>query len=348
MVKNDLERRLGKITKHKPWITTPTEVVNLYGRNKRSPRIIDEVNSLLEEKELIMEPDFGNAHCYAPVLVKFKMKEVVENPIGNIVESEELEESEDSKINDPIPRLSRLESANLRNPQTKDTKLLYVNREATIKEVITLMMQHNYSQIPILNNTQRKAEGIVSWKSIGKAISLNKNPQRAYDCKEDVDLVKLDTPLLEVVDKVIKKEVVLVKDSEEIVCGIITASDIAAAFQKQAEPFFLLEQIEKQIRFILCNCDIESIKLYLDMEKCEKTINDIYDLTFGQYLIALQNETFFNTLGISIDRSAFVNLLDSVRQIRNYVMHFSPDPLTSEDLRLLRNAAIFLSEINNN
>lgn len=339
----DLEKRLGKITERKPWITTPKEVVNLMGWNKRSWRIVDEVNELLDKTDLVMEPDFENTHCYAPVIIKKVIKKA----------EEDIEEQEDLPVEtkhiDPVPRVGRLKSAYLRDPEEKTTKLLFVNRETPITEVTTIMLQHNFSQLPILSNNGRKVEGLISWKSIGKALSLKRTINRAYDCKEDVEVVKIDTPLLNVVEKIIKDDVVLVRDSEEVICGIITASDITEQFLFQSEPFFLIEQIEKQIRTLLRSVDIENIKALLDSEKCDKEINDIYDLTFGQYLLAIQNEDFFNKLNIPVDRKSFVNMLESVRTIRNEVMHFNPNGVEDgkEDVILLRNMANFLTELIN-
>jgi len=40
-----------------------------------------------------------------------------------------------------------------------------------------------------------------------------------------------------------------------------------------------------------------------------------------------------------MDRPKFVAMLDSVRKIRNDVMHFDPDPLSRDDIILLNNFA---------
>lgn len=335
MSKTDFEKQLDKITERKPWVATPTEIVNLYGYSKRSPRIVNEVNLLLENKGLIIEPDFENTYCYSPVIIKLNRDE------------KELEDKIEEPItHDPVPRLSRLKSANLYDAISETSKLITVNRETTIKEAVTLMMQNNYSQLPIVANKGRKLEGIISWRSIGKAISMNRNPQRVFDCREDLEPVKLDLPLLEVMDKVQRDEVVVVKNREEIICGIVTASDIAEEFKRHAEAFFLIEQIEKQIRHLLKDCLIHDILVCLDAEKLDKDVNDIYDLSFGHYVLALERDDFFEKLNLGIEKSVFVKGLHDVRLIRNDVMHFSPDPMCSEDIEKLGNFAKFLMDLN--
>lgn len=337
MSKTDFEEQLDKITERKPWVTTPTDIVNLYGYSKRSPRIVTEVNQLLESKSLVAEPDFDNTYCYSPVIVRLKKEE-----IGSDTE----EKVEESVVHDPVPRLSRLKSANLYDASSETSRLVTVNRETTIKEAVTLMMQNNYSQLPIVANKGRKLEGIVSWRSIGKAISMNRDPRRVFDCKEDIEPVKLDFPLLEVMDKVQRDEVVVVKNRDEVICGIVTASDIAEEFKKHAEAFFLIEEIEKQIRYLLKDCKIDELLICLDPEKLGKEVKDIYDLSFGHYAVALERDAFFEKLNLCIEKSVFVKGLHDVRLIRNDVMHFSPDPMSPEDIEKLRTFARFLMDLN--
>jgi hypothetical protein len=42
-------------------------------------------------------------------------------------------------------------------------------------------------------------------------------------------------------------------------------------------------------------------------------------------------------LGWPLDRSQFVKRLDEIRQVRNNVMHFNPDPPKPADVAKLRN-----------
>jgi len=75
----------------------------------------------------------------------------------------------------------------------------------------------------------------------------------------------------------------------------------------------------------------------------DRDIQAVSDLTFGEYVRLLQNEENWAKLNIKIDRKTFTGWLDKVRETRNDVMHFDPDPLDPEDLQLLREFAHFLS-----
>jgi hypothetical protein len=50
-------------------------------------------------------------------------------------------------------------------------------------------------------------------------------------------------------------------------------------------------------------------------------------------------------LNIQIDRAEFVKKLDRVRKIRNDVMHFDPEGLSSDDKRFLSEFAKFLKRL---
>jgi len=50
-------------------------------------------------------------------------------------------------------------------------------------------------------------------------------------------------------------------------------------------------------------------------------------------------------LNLSIDRVVLTRLLDDVRKVRNDVMHFDPDPMTSDELANLKSAVRLMQEV---
>ena len=69
------------------------------------------------------------------------------------------------------------------------------------------------------------------------------------------------------------------------------------------------------------------------------------DLTLGGYHQLLSNRENWGKLDLNIERTEFAKQLDAVRNIRNDVMHFDPDGLSTEDTRTLQNFARFLRKI---
>ncbi len=270
-----LKKKLTDIGEKTPWITTPGEILRLVGGKKRSVKLTEEVEALLDEFRLFASPAFSNTHSDNQIIIQKRppeaehIPEIAEELSGPLLCYLGLRKGSNC---DPIPRLSRLGSANLRHPKERDrTALVSIRRDSPLEEAITLMIKYNYSQLPIMNNP-RKVEGLVSWKSIGKAKCLGRKLNRVYDCREEVEVLSIHTPLLEVVERVLRKEVVLVRDTDDIVCGIITNTDITGQFITQAEPFLLIEQIEKLIRIILTRSDIpiEDMLHLLNPDKLDK------------------------------------------------------------------------------
>ena len=60
------------------------------------------------------------------------------------------------------------------------------------------------------------------------------------------------------------------------------------------------------------------------------------DLTLGEYARLLENPVRWQRLQLQLDRAEFLKPLQRIREIRNDVMHFDPDPLAEDDLKLLK------------
>jgi hypothetical protein len=50
-------------------------------------------------------------------------------------------------------------------------------------------------------------------------------------------------------------------------------------------------------------------------------------------------------LSLNIDQASLTAQLEEVRQIRNDVMHFDPDPMTAKQLDVLKNATKFMQQL---
>lgn len=321
----------------KKLVTYPESALDYLGVSRRGWRVVERVNEMLDEYEVICEPDFGSAWYYGQIEIKPKPK-VSANP-NSKDEQEEL---------DPTPRLNLLTAANLNKLKEKGegVGLVSVSRDTKLSEATTLMIYHDFSQLPILNGN-RTVEGVISWKSIGRALSLGKQCLIVSDCKEDITTLNYDEPLFNAVKVVLEKEVVLVRQKDGIISGIVTATDIGEQFISMAEPFLIIEQIENHIRKLLDNkFELSDLTFENTYEEKPKEINSLSNLTFGQYVRLIENQEKFEKLKINVDRSILSNKLEEVRKIRNDVMHFDPDGISSTNLEQLRQTLAFLHTIN--
>ncbi|MEU0427424.1 hypothetical protein ABZ235_28155 [Streptomyces canus] len=61
-------------------------------------------------------------------------------------------------------------------------------------------------------------------------------------------------------------------------------------------------------------------------------VNSVANLTFGVYGHLLKVPENWAALGWAIDQEYFLTTLEECRNFRNSLMHFSPDPITDEQL----------------
>ena len=331
---NKLEIFFSEIKKNNQTKKIPTRhVTEYYGVTRRGWRVIENVNVWLEKYELTMEPSYSTANCYGFVEIKPKPK------IGLNAELKK------PKYTDAIPRLGIIKSSDLNNSEDGEHKLISVKKETPLNEVISLMLLHNFSQIPILSS-RREVYGLISWKSIGKALSLGKKCTSVIDCYEQVEILNYDEALFKAVKIILEKEVVLVRDYKNEISGIVTSTDIGEQFLILSEPFLLIEQIENFIRILLSDkLTYDDINKVLDLVKYEKEIKHLSDLTFGHYIRIFENEDLFKKIDIKVDRIILQKMLVDVNKIRNEVMHFNPEAMEVKDLYVLRKTQNFLQQI---
>ena len=76
-----------------------------------------------------------------------------------------------------------------------------------------------------------------------------------------------------------------------------------------------------------------------------RDIDYVSDLTFGEYIRPFDNQTRWDKLDLNINRVWFANELDSIRDIRNDLMHFDPDGIEEVAVEALRKFAALLQQL---
>ena len=242
------------------------------------------------------------------------------------------------EVTDPFPRIGALEAAN--------RKPLSVKREDCIEKAITQMLLHDYSQLPVMHS-DREVKGYISWKTIEfSRIAKGSEPQTVQDCMDKyVDVLPSDATLFDATQRMLQKEFILVKQNDNMICGPVTLHDISAQFRDLSESFLLLGTIENNLRQLLSGKFTRGeLKECVDLSDNEREINDLTDLSFGEYIRLIDNHDQWKRLQINLDRTIVVEQLHDVRKIRNDVMHFRPDGTAPEDIKLLKETATFLQQ----
>lgn len=239
-------------------------------------------------------------------------------------------------VADPTYRIGKLEAAN-RTPLT-------VAPETSLQEAVTLMLSHDYSQLPVMQG-ERTVKGVISWTTIGSRLVLRCSGDHVRDFMDQAREVSADTSLFAAIGAIVENQYVLVRDRENRISGIVTTSDLSLQFQQLAEPFLLLGEIENHIRRLIDGkFTADEVRAVRDPGD-DRVVQSVADLTFGEYQRLLEHPDRWSKLKLNIERTSFIQQLDRVREIRNEVMHFDPDGTADEDLVTLRRFVRFLQTL---
>jgi CBS domain-containing protein len=324
---------------------TVREFLSWAGAERRGTSIVIRLQKLLNENALATIPDFESA--YIDSQISFARTDQADNqpipgaanePVAEIT-SETSRPSPRHLYLDPAYRISKLEAANIIPESVKPDEPLQV---ATTK-----MLARGYSQLPVMTN-ERNVKGIITWAGIGSRLALGTctGVQPVRDFMDQHTEVSSTASLFEVIGLIAQTDHVLVRAEDGRITGVITASDISLQFRQLTEPFLILGEIENNVRRLIGqHFSLETLKTVLDPEDAERQIEGVFDLTFGEYIRLLQNPANWELLGLQIDRATFTSSLDSVRLIRNDVMHFDPDGIASNRLEELRTFSGFLQRL---
>lgn len=224
-------------------------------------------------------------------------------------------------------------------------EVLTIARDQTVEEATTMMLTRNYSQLPVTQN-KRDIDGMISWRSIGRARVKGATCRFVRDCLEEIYVLDQDAPFFKAVDAITEREVVLVLGRDRTITGIVTTADLSREYNRKAAPFLLLGEVEDRLRVLISNnLSIEEIKRARDPADDARKIEDASDLTFGEYVKLLESPENWEKLRLSIDRKLFVELLNEVREVRNDVMHFRPDSTEPENLDKVRQLHSLLEQL---
>ena len=311
-----------------PHRLTVRELLGFWGAKSRGHRIVDRVSTDLENYSLETRPDFRKVTVESLV-------EIVGQ--ATVVEDEEAVEVESPGSDDLDVGLT------LGNVPSALGGITPVKPEDSLAKAMTIMRLNAFSQLAVMPSA-RTLDGAVTWRSIAKALA--NNPKAGLrDAVEPPREHPFDRDLIDVLAELYRWDFVFVRNSTNEVSGIVTTADVVQLYGETATPFFIIGEIDHLLRaFISDEWTIEQVKEVCDPET-ERNIESHDDLTFGDYQRMLEAPERFSALTWPLDRTTFVNRLDEVRELRNGVAHFDPDPLEEEDVASLRHFLYLLREM---
>lgn len=306
---------------------TVSELLAKYSYHRRGDWINSRIRNKLEALQLRTVPDFNRTWLGGVISV-----ELVPEERGMVPSSGRP---------DPTLRVGALDAAH--------NKPMSVHPDKPIVAATTVMQLRDFSQLPVMTG-QREVKGIISWKSIGTRMVLGCKCEFVRDCMDYAQVIDIETPLFDTIGDITKHGYVLVRDrqAQNVISGIVTASDLSNQFQNLAGPFLLAGEIEGHLRNLVHGkFTVDQLRKVSANAPNGKEINSADDLTLGEYCRLLEKPEHWDLLGLQIDRKEFVEHLDKVRDIRNDIMHFKPEGLDEAETRLLQDVAKFFEELAN-
>jgi len=319
-----------------PKRVTVREMLSWFDQQRRGRQVTSRIRSAFRKLEVTTFPDFETAFIDG----KVELRPLEKNSESGSKRQEEANASDDDDVSahsDPVARIRMLRAAN--------QKPVSVSENDTVADAVTEMLINDYSQLPVMAG-ERSVSGMISWRSIGRAQSLNRQCERVKDCMEKAETIPADMPLLRAIHHIVENEVVLVRETDRTISGLVTTSDISLQFQELAEPFLLVGEIENHLRRLIDQAlSSQELSNAKNPEDSNRQVNGVEDLTFGEYIRLLESNSNWQRLKINLDRVRVIKRLHQVREIRNDVMHFSPDGIGPNERELLRDSVRFMQRL---
>jgi hypothetical protein len=237
---------------------------------------------------------------------------------------------------DAIIRVSSIPSAN--------RGVVSVLLTDSISKATTLMSFEGYTQLAIMQG-EREVRGMVTWESIAKRSMLTPEAKTVADCRVDAHVIDSDASLFDAFPTIEKYGYVLARSKKRTITGIITSTDFAVELGEHSYGFMCLRTIEMLIRKKLHSQVALSDLMNLEEHSRARAESDPALLTFGENIRLLERDEVWCRLSVNIDKSEFTKRLLEIRDVRNEVMHFGPDPLDAKQKRSLKQMEDFLRQV---
>ena len=302
-----------------PQPVTAREFIWWFAAQRRTSWNVDYIRGGLKKYKLVTKPDFEYVYIDSKISFVRAPQKSEQNATPDLVQ-----EIKD----DPTYRIGKLASAN--NPPVS------VKPDDSIHTAITLMIVHDYSQLPVMTS-DRQVNGMISWKSLASKYAFAADCTYVRECMQPHKELSYDTYIFSAIEFVISNEYALIRGSDNVICGIVTTTDLSQQFRELGEPYLLLGEIEKYIRKMLLNkYTLKDLQAACNPSDKDRAIHKVSDLTLGEYIRLIENPDQWEKLSLNIDREVFIGKLEEIRQIRNDVMHFDADNIAERDVKKLR------------
>jgi CBS domain-containing protein len=301
---------------------TVRELLSLWGAKDRGDQI-SSIEADLANHGLVTSPSFRKVTLDATVRLVVALGDADEPPPAQNVSEPVMSETGDLD-DDPI-------GLTVGNLPSALHGLQFVAPNATFDEAVTKMLLDDFSQLAVLNGP-RNLRGAITWRSIAHARHSVADAKLGDAIDPDVMAVPYDKELIDVLPELQRTGFVFVRNQEKVIVGIVTTTDVVQAYGEMAMPFFLIGELDRSLRRVIArNLALDQVRPF-----CSRPVRSFDELSMGDYQRVLDDPSLWVSLGWPLDRTTFIERLNEIRNIRNDVMHFKPDPPPAGTIERLR------------
>ncbi|MFD9433051.1 CBS domain-containing protein [Streptomyces sp. NPDC060002] len=314
----------------------------VWGVQRRYPAAVEQIRNDLDERGLVTVPPFTEGSIDSKIAVLAGGAEPDEAGTSAVTRLTTSTTAASHLLGDAYDAVKRLVDRDGGEAETQAVAYRVSNLESanrmpesvrvgdSLNTAMTIMVLRGYSQLPVLDADGR-LQGVVSWESIGRAHMADPRANLEAATVRGQEADRSDD-LLDWIGTVQQSGYVLVRDHDHKVCGLVTASDLTVQFGTRVRPFVLVEEIEQRLRRVVDRCiPLDRIRATVPPRRASQ-VNSAANLTFGAYKHLFLVPENWAALGWAIDQEHFLAALEECRQFRNGLMHFSPDPVTEDQL----------------
>lgn len=279
---------------------TVRQFIGLWGYSRRTAEAVEVINADLADRRYAVQPDFTSVR------------------LDDLVQVRELRPgpAEPSLTGDLTWRVGTVARAQ---------SVATVRLDDPLAKAFTLMVAHEYSQLPVVDAAGR-LHGVITWESIARAQAV-RVPRTVADATQTTVTTARETDeLFHRIEEIKKHGFLVIVGPDNSVRGMVTASDLAGELRDRIEPFTVLEEIERRLRRVVSVLPVDELRqVWANSPNKAARITSARDLTLGNYHHLLDDDGRWDKLAWPFERADFIARLDAATRFRNSVAHWSID-----------------------
>lgn len=293
---------------------TARDLIGLWGWQRRTGDVIDLVDRELAARGLQVAPHFTEVQLDGLVTVSAEETtltgETAQEPSGT-----DLGHTPTRAAGEDLSRHWRIGSL----PFARD--VVTVGFDEPLSRAITRMVQGDFSQLPVVNRNN-VLRGVVTWESVARAQLGNRGATIAAALDPHPLTAQEQEELFVRIDDIQRHGFLIVTDGDNLVLGILTASDLADQLKLRVEPFILLGEAERRLRRLTDRLPVDELPTGSGVRKT-RTAGKY--LTLGQYPEVLKDDACWARLAWPYEQDDLVRRVTAVKEYRNELAHWDMD-----------------------